>query len=278
MIRIGSLFSGIGGFELGIESACPGARTIWQVEQNPFSQKILKKHWPDAALHSDVRHVGKHNLEPVDMLLGGFPCQDISVAGLGRGLYGEKSSLWFEMHRLISELRPRIAIMENVPAVTFRGLSRILGSLSEIGYDAEWQIISARQFGALHLRKRWFCVAYQSELSDRRRPSSDSDNKFRTEDKIQAGRQLPSLHDSQSRRRACGSFNSDSIRTQIWKTKTFGHYWHREAMPEPVLCRVANGIPDRVARLKALGNAIVPQCSEYIGYQLLKSGLIDDLI
>ena len=109
MIRIGSLFAGIGGFELGLERAISGSETIWQVEREPFCQKVLKKHWPNATIYDDVRTVGSHNLESVDILCGGFPCQDISTAGKGKGLEGEKSGLWFEMLRIISELRPRVA-------------------------------------------------------------------------------------------------------------------------------------------------------------------------
>jgi len=95
MIKIGSLFAGIGGFELGLERAIPGAETIWQVEQNKYCQSILKKHWPNATIYDDVRNITQHNVEAVDILCGGFPCQDISTAGKGRGLHGKKSGLWW---------------------------------------------------------------------------------------------------------------------------------------------------------------------------------------
>jgi len=251
MIRIGSLFSGIGGFELGLESALPKAETIWQVEKDPFCQSILKKNWPTAELFSDIRLVSHTNLKPVDIVCGGFPCQDISLAGKGEGLNGEKSSLWFEMLRIVSELRPRIIIVENVAAVTFRGLDRILGTLSEIGYDAEWRIISASQFGAFHKRRRFFLVAYKTPDSDR----------FRT--------QVPSSRQYASEQ----MFGSKSK-----EGRAMFNYWNKEASPEPVLCRMVNGVPDRVARLKALGNAIVPQCSRYVGEKILQSGLLDDLL
>ena len=169
-ITIGSLFAGIGGFELGLERAIPGAQTIWQVEQNEYCQSILKKHWPHAQLFGDVCEVGAHNLPPVDILCGGFPCQDISTIGKGEGLNGKKSGLWFQMFRIICELRPRIVIMENVSAILVRGLPRILGDLAGIGYDCEWQIISASQFGALHQRKRWFAVAYPPIVTGKRSP------------------------------------------------------------------------------------------------------------
>jgi DNA (cytosine-5)-methyltransferase 1 len=245
MIRIGSLFAGIGGFELGLERAIPNSQTIWQVEQEPFCQKVLEKHWPNAKMYDDVRTVGSHNLESVDILCGGFPCQDISTAGKGKGLEGEKSGLWKEMYRIISELRPKVAVLENVPAITFRGLHRIVGSLSEIGYDCEWDIISARQFGAPHLRKRWFAVAYP-----KRSPS-----------------QIP-IEGKQSSFKELGSVSPNG--SSQWTQRTV----------EPVVPRMANGLPrrmDRIKRLRSLGNAIVPQCSEYIGLQILNSGLLNDL-
>ena len=166
-MKLGSLFSGIGGFELGLERAIPGLETVWQVEQNKFCQKVLKKHWKNSKIYDDVKTVGKHNLEPVDILCAGFPCQGFSVSGKGKGLDDERSGLYWELWRVISELRPRIVVMENVPAITFRGLSDVLGSLASIGYDAEWCIISAAQFGAPHKRERWFCVAYPNEIGCR---------------------------------------------------------------------------------------------------------------
>ena len=164
MITCGSLFAGIGGFELGAQWAFEDAgiphKVLFQVEQNKFCQKVLKKHWPEAQIFDDVCAVGRHNLPDVDILMGGFPCQDISSCGHQKGIInGKKSSLWFEMLRIIGELRPRIAVLENVPAILRVGGPTVVGGLAEIGYDAEWQIISAAQFGAPHLRKRWFCVA-----------------------------------------------------------------------------------------------------------------------
>ena len=126
MYKIGSLFSGIGGFELGLERAIP-AETIWQVEQDKFCQRILKKHWPKAKIYNDVRNITKDNVEPVDILCGGFPCQDISIAGKTKGLKGEKSGLWWEMWRIISELRPRIAVLENV------------ANILRLGTDRDWE-------------------------------------------------------------------------------------------------------------------------------------------
>jgi DNA (cytosine-5)-methyltransferase 1 len=251
-ITIGSLFAGIGGFELGLERAIPGAQTIWQVEQNEYCQRILKKHWPHAQLFDDVCEVGAHNLPPVDILCGGFPCQDISTIGKGEGLNGKKSGLWFQMFRIICELRPRIVIMENVSAILVRGLPRILGDLAGIGYDCEWQIISASQFGALHQRKRWFAVAY---------PTS-----------TQAGRlELSRMEKTRRKTRP----NTRSHRNQIARDLRGDGFW-KEGTTEPPFYFLDYGISNRLAGLTALGNSIVPQCSQWIGEQVLASGLLDE--
>jgi len=160
MLTIGSLFSGIGGLELGLERAGLGP-VKWQVEIDDYAIKVLKKHWPDVKRYRDVKEVGKHNLEPVDLICGGFPCQDVSVAGKRAGIKeGTRSGLWFEMHRIIGELRPRYALIENVPGlVSTGGLESVLCDLAEIGYDAEWMYLSATEVGAPHLRKRIFILA-----------------------------------------------------------------------------------------------------------------------
>jgi DNA (cytosine-5)-methyltransferase 1 len=165
---VGSLFAGIGGFELGFERQ--GFETVWQVEIDPFCRKVLAKHFPSAERFEDVRECGKHNLKPVDVICGGFPCQDISTAGRRDGIGGGRSGLWSEMARIIRELRPKFVLVENVAALlapTTRdgwvepaAISRVLGDLSEIGYDTEWQVISAADVGAPHRRERVWIVAY----------------------------------------------------------------------------------------------------------------------
>ena len=154
----GSLFTGIGGIDLGFEWA--GIETKWQVEIDNYCQELLSVRFPHTEKFTDVRKVGSHNLEKVDIISGGFPCQDISVAGKGAGIEGERSGLWTELHRVISELRPRFAFIENVPMLTIRGGTRVIADLAEIGYDAEWQIVGADDVGAWHRRKRIWIVAY----------------------------------------------------------------------------------------------------------------------
>ena len=345
MIRIGSLFSGIGGFELGLERAIPNSQTIWQVEQDKFCQKILKKHWPEAIIYDDVRNINKNNVESIDILCGGLPCQDICIAGNGKGIIKNetRSGLWWEMHRIIDELGPRIAIMENVPAITFRGGWDVVGSLAKIGYDCEWTIISARDFGACHVRERWFCVAYPnsnrkaiqekertSDIIGKGKPTAThTDNQGwiestihysgchniqsnvantdserlqqttikrtiqiddnwaeiqqRTSQKQNATNTngqstiFESMHPSTmekeiatQKRMSIGCDNSDR---QQYSTGA-GHW--ATAHPEPLIRRVDDGVSRKLdsPRLKALGNSIVPQCSQWIGEQILKAGLI----
>ena len=250
MITLGSLFSGIGGFELGLERAL-GCKTIWQVEQNKWCQKVLRRHWPEAQLYDDVVGVGSHNLEPVDIICGGFPCQGVSNAGKKQGLEDDRSGLWWEMHRIISELRPKVAVLENVSALLIRGGEDVFGSLAEIGYDAEWTIVSAQQFGAPHVRKRIFIVAYPNQERCRQtqhRRVNQIDNISRRTEEIQQGR----------------------LSKYIRKKST---YWQTTSAPSAI-CGVDNGIPNRLDRLRGLGNAIVPQCSEYIGHCIKRSGLL----
>ncbi len=287
MIRIGSLFAGIGGFERGIEAAIDGAETIWQVEQDSFCQKVLKKHWPNSKIYNDVRDITRDNVEPVDMLIGGFPCQDISLAGKGEGLDGKKSGLWWEMHRIIRELRPRVVVMENVAAITIRGGLDVLGSLASIGYDAEWSIVSARSQGAPHKRDRWFCVAWPTDSESRssshriRRSNPEEREETREEDLSTSGKCADESTDSKLQRFEkqsmyavrLGSTFVSKCRGRKDDGRDKRNYWERCAPPSP-LCRVDDGIPDRIHRLKALGNAIVPQCSEYIGRLILESGLL----
>jgi DNA (cytosine-5)-methyltransferase 1 len=179
------LFSGIGGFSIGLERA--GMRTVAFCEIDPHARAVLQKHWPDVPVFTDVSTLSKDDInEQIDILAGGFPCQDISMAGLGAGLAGERSGLWFQYHRLIDEIRPRYAIIENVSALRSRGLDQVLWSLSQIGYDAEWHCIPAAALGAPHQRDRVWIVAYpHSTYGEGRRLSSRAYAKYA--DAVSAG-------------------------------------------------------------------------------------------
>ena len=285
MITIGSCFSGIGGFELGLERAIPNSTTIWQIEQDPFCQSVLARHWPSAVIHQDIRQVSSKVLPYVDIMCGGFPCQDISIAGKQEGINGKKSGLWWEMHRLIGEIRPRVIVLENVAAIVRNGLSTVSESLAQLGYDLEWQIVSARQFGAPHIRRRWFGIAYPN--SHRIWLKQHNQTKQQEKETQPAGfgqiesagfngaaqsnsehitkqSNMPSSM-AQSTESECSSSQAGWIHPE--------NYWHQNP-PKPTLCDLDDGVPNRVARLKALGNAIVPQCSQYIGSQILKAGIL----
>lgn len=263
MYKIGSLFSGIGGFELGLERAIP-SQTIWQVEQDKFCQSILKKHWPNAKIYDDVRNITKDNVEVPDIICGGFPCQDISVAGKLGGIQGEKSGLWWEMWRIISELsqgrKKPIVVLENVSNIIRLGGREVLGSLAQIGYDAEWTTIRASDFGAPHRRERWFCVAY---------PNSESQS---SRSKFSTSLEGVSSYPNSSRTQIQTKREHSSLKMLRSNGKK-GNFWKESPIESP-LCNVDDGISNRVARLKALGNAIVPQCSEWIGQQIWKSGIL----
>ncbi|HYI40014.1 MAG TPA: DNA cytosine methyltransferase [Allosphingosinicella sp.] len=162
-LRVLSLFAGIGGFDLGLERA-GGFKTVAFCEIDPFCRRVLAKHWPEVPCYDDVRTLTADCLAAdgiaVDVICGGFPCQDISFAGTGAGLAGERSGLWFEYARLIGELRPSYVLVENVAALLARGLDVVLGTLAALGYDAEWHCIPASAVGAPHRRDRLWIVAH----------------------------------------------------------------------------------------------------------------------
>lgn len=158
-LTIGSLFSGIGAFELGLMRAGLGP-VLWQAETDEFCRSVLARHFPDARRYADVREVDRSAL-PVDVVCGGFPCQDLSFAGAGAGLDGERSGLWRELVRVAREVGPRYLVVENVSALLVRGLGTILGELAESGFDAGWDCVPAAAVGAPHRRDRLFLVAWR---------------------------------------------------------------------------------------------------------------------
>ena len=271
-MRVGSLFSGIGGFDLGLERA--GHEIVWQVENDAYCRKVLAKHWPDVSCYEDVHGCGVHNLEKVEVICGGFPCQPVSVAGKQRGQNDERW-LWPEFARILRELRPRYALVENVPGLLVRGLGDVLGDLAVLGYDAEWGNISAASVGAPHLRKRIFIVAHTDESglegldgngstftphslqADPRPACSPPEEVAATEG---AGCEARGGYGMGIGDRSCGDEGLSA-----GPCGEEGGHW----AVEPNVGRVAHGVPARGDRLRALGNAIVPQVAEYIGRQLI---------
>ena len=159
-LRIGSLFSGVGGLDLGLEWAGVG-RPAWFAECEPYPAGILARRWPGVPVVADVRDVTPATCGPIDVLVGGFPCQDISLAGKGAGLAGERSGLFFEMMRVAREFMPGFIVFENVGAAVSRVLDAVLAEVDAAGYDAAWSTFGADAVGAPHRRLRWWCVAWR---------------------------------------------------------------------------------------------------------------------
>jgi DNA (cytosine-5)-methyltransferase 1 len=242
-MTFGSLFAGIGGLDLGLERA--GMECKWQVEIDDYCRRVLAKHWPDVQRHGDIRDVGRHNLAHVDLVCGGFPCQDISFArGAGaKGLDGDKSGLFFELMRVVREIRPRFVLLENVPALLVRGMGRVLGELAACGFDAEWDCIPAGAFGAHFRGDRVFVFASYSSA------------------------------DCLRRRREWSKETQQGTR-KTWSTDEFARLVERElrlCVPTRRGDRVRDGVPRRLDRLRGLGNAVVPQVAEWIGRRILEA-------
>ena len=163
-MKVLDLFSGIGGFSLGLERA--GFETVAFCEIDTNAQLVLKKHWPHVPIYDDVSAINGETFrdQTIDIICGGFPCQDISIAGKGAGITGEKSGLWFEFHRLIDELRPKFAIVENVFALRSRGLEVVLQNLADIGYDATWTTFDSQFFGVPQRRRRVYILAVRDGI------------------------------------------------------------------------------------------------------------------
>lgn len=156
----GSLFSGIGGFELGAQWC--NIETLWSCEIQKFQRKILQSKFPDTKIYVDIKELSEPQY--VDIISGGFPCQDISVAGKGIGIAGSRSGLWTEMYRIIRQVKPRYVLIENSPMLLIRGFEQVLCDLSKIGYNAEWQCLSNSGFGFDHKRERVYVIAYSNEV------------------------------------------------------------------------------------------------------------------
>tara|TARA_A100001515_G_scaffold10135_2_gene8242 strand:+ start:199 stop:1503 length:1305 start_codon:yes stop_codon:yes gene_type:complete len=167
-LKLLDTFAGIGGFSYAAEKIVGGFETTKFIEINPFSQKILKKHWPNIPIHDDITTFTARPFQ-YDVISAGFPCQDISVAGLQKGITKEsRSGLFYELMRVVRMVRPKFIVLENVAAILNNGLDIVLGELSEAGYDAEWSIISASSLGACHQRSRWWLVAYPNNNGHQR--------------------------------------------------------------------------------------------------------------
>ena len=262
------LFAGIGGVSLGLERA--GHECVGQVEINEYCTRVLEKHWPNVPRHGDVRTFQGHEFGPFDLLTGGYPCQPFSNAGHRAG-EDDPRHLWPEVLRIIRNVRPRLVLLENVRGHLSRGFGQVLGDLAESGYDAEWACISAADVGALHLRERVFILAYPDH--ERLQRSDDSKsikgvetpwNESARGGAVGCGRGLPV---------AAPTGDSDRVRGRRYADGdlrgVLGAAPRRLEWPaEPDVGRVASGVPNRVDRLKALGNAVIPAVAQHIGERL----------
>ena len=324
-ITIGSLFSGIGGLELGLQRGLSAAgvptRTLWQVEQSPFCRKILGRHWPHAERYTDVRFVGPDELQPVDLLCGGFPSQDVSKSSSTHtGIEGRRSGLFWELFRIVREMGPQFVVLENVTNIRSRGADEICGALAGIGYDLRFGSLSAAELGAPHIRDRWFLVAWRAvdrrPLWERCRccegfmcnrhgmhahdcdcPAIEdlgwidpySEGSLAYTDRQHASKRKGQRSDRTQEQQATSGSCGD---VQDWRRRAVvagmgrkldglprglvAHRWPAPPGPqhpwEPPRTRPRQ--PHDRDRLKALGNAVVPQCAEvigrWIGCELLK--------
>jgi DNA (cytosine-5)-methyltransferase 1 len=263
-----SLFSGIGGFDLGFERA--GMECVAQVEIDPFCNKVLEKHWPDVPRYKDVKDVGKHNLPAADVICGGFPCQPHSLAGQRKASTDERD-LWPEFSRIVDEIKPRWVVAENVRGLLSseagRFFGRVLRDLAASGYCIEWQLLPASAFGAPHQRERVIIVAHSDADSigwnTGKSPAATGANEIG----VYALGRLEGL----------GQDVPNSHKPRLEGKITTRQSWQYYGLPaqcswwdtEPGLGRVADGLPGRVDRLKGLGNALVPEEAEWIGRRIM---------
>lgn len=241
-LTVGSLFSGVGGLDLGLERA--GMNVIWQSEIDPFASRVLARHWPTVPNLGDITTIDWSSVERPDLICGGYPCQPFSLAGPRNGT-GDPRHLWPWMLDAVRVLRPRYTLLENVAAHLGLGFDAVLGGLAEIGFDAEWSVVSACSVGAPHLRRRLFCVAYPSSEGPGPLASSAPRDEGTDEGRAQDDDQLALGHAAAQGRR---------------------DHWRAE----PGVAMLADGFPRGVVRPRnrAYGNAVVPQVAELIGRRI----------
>ena len=281
-MKILDTFAGIGGFSYAAEKLIGGFETTQFIEIDPFCQKVLKKHWPHVPIHDDIRTFTAKPKE-YQVICGGFPCQDISVAGLQKGITEEtRSGLFFELMRVIRMVRPQYVVLENVAAILNRGLDIVLRELSEAGYDAEWSVIPASSVGACHKRSRWWRVAYtdnnglpSTEKCGFNAEASDRTQKGQNQScQSQRGSESSSSRAIQSSTEFTNSYSKGMERRKFTineKLQKTGFTWQsntphlspewRSYVSKSVLCRGDDGLRNRVDRLRSLGNSVVPQCA-----------------
>lgn len=251
MLNVLDVFSGIGAFSLGLEWT-KGFKTVAFCENDKDCHKVLKKHWLNVPIYNDIKKLTYEKLKEdriskIDVIAGGFPCQDISNVGKKAGLNASRSGLWSEMRRLISEIRPKYAIVENVPALLCRGFEHVLADLAEIGYDAEWHCIPASAIGANHQRDRAWIIAY---------PSSKRLYKDGIQDRIIDKASQESVEERTYIRSNVSRVGKDKLR----------------GTTKSEFCRENDGVATGLdkCRIKQLGNTVLPQTPYLIGLSILE--------
>jgi len=260
------LFSGIGGFSLGLERA--GMKTVAFCEIDKPCQAVLKKHWPDVPIFEDVTKLKGSGLpKDIDVICGGFPCQDISIGGSQKGIAGDRSGLWKEFKRVINEVKPRYAIIENVERLRKNGLGVVLSDLHKIGYNAEWHCITARRLGLPMQRDRLFVISYPSEQRPHERTREE--RQLQNHQVRQGSQVYPNREQRQFKPgEVCTILSGGAI-------DRARSAYADEFTAVPSVRRVVDGVPtglderERRQRIKQLGNAVVPQIPELIGRAIM---------
>jgi DNA (cytosine-5)-methyltransferase 1 len=293
-LTVGSLFTGIAGLDLGLERA--GMRVVWQSEIEPYCCRVLEKHYPHVPNLGDITQIDWSRVERPDLVCGGYPCQPFSFAGARRG-EDDPRHLWPHFATCLRVLRPGWVLLENVPGILTLGFGQVAADLAALGYDLEWECLPAAAVGAPHLRYRIFVVAHASdtdrdreharpldaEMASTSQPVADT-KRFgaggpRRTDLTGHGQSRETVR--QSVRSNSGEDVADSDQARCpdvfggatlaqrpgWGAADGAGWWESE----PDMGRVAHGIPHRVDRLRALGNAVVPQVAEYVGRQIVEA-------
>jgi DNA (cytosine-5)-methyltransferase 1 len=260
-VTIGSLFSGVGGFELGLGRAGLGP-VLWQIEINEFRRRVLAKHWPEVMRSEDVRTAT--DLPRVDVICGGFPCTDLSTANpAAQGLAGSRSGLWGEFARIVGELRPQIVLVENVHGAWRRWLPHVRRDLWGLGYASVPLRVRASEVGALHIRARVFVVAYS--ISQQLRLKRGRGSRPDWQGALRRAVDGVNAANSQIERRDERRIQQTSGRSSGERLKLGGVRHSQEGAIEPTLVRGVHGVSRRVDRVASLGDSIYPACAEAIG-------------
>jgi DNA (cytosine-5)-methyltransferase 1 len=271
-LKVLDLFSGIGGFSLGLERT-GGFETVAFCEIEEFPRKVLTKHWPEVPIYEDVTKLPFHleRVQSAEVVTAGFPCQDVSYAGKGAGLAGKRSGLWWHVRRTLRLVRPRLALLENVAALLDRGMGQVLGSMAAIGYDAEWHSVPLAAHGACHRRDRVCILAYPE---DERFSEAWELRYSKQKEWISRCREASISADARKKRAEGGQQEKVSgVGAFSWckNVRSLEDLRGRPDVPPPLFRGGRDGVPDWVERVASCGNAYSPVAVEGVGYAILEA-------